>query len=72
MLLRARLDQAFASTRDGDLHLAVLMLDLDRFKEVNDTRSGASPAGDSLLRAVDDALAVSAAGNDVDCPAGRR
>ena len=36
-LLRERLEQAIAAMRQGGRRLAVLMLDLDRFKEVNDT-----------------------------------
>jgi diguanylate cyclase (GGDEF)-like protein len=51
--LRERLEEATANARKGE-NLAVLCLDLDRFKEINDTLGHAS--GDAMLKAVGDRL----------------
>jgi diguanylate cyclase (GGDEF)-like protein/PAS domain S-box-containing protein len=49
-LFRDRLDQALARSARSEDSLAVLMLDLDDFKQVNDTLG--HDAGDALLQAV--------------------
>jgi diguanylate cyclase (GGDEF)-like protein len=54
LLLRERLEIALTAMQRGGRQLAVLLLDLDRFKQVNDTLGHA--AGDALLKAVAERL----------------
>ena len=50
LLLQARLDHAIAHAQRTDTNLALIFIDLDRFKNIND--SFGHPAGDDLLKEV--------------------
>lgn len=52
---RARLEEEYANSQRQSLPIALLMIDLDRFKSVND-RHG-HPEGDRLLKAIGRAIA---------------
>jgi diguanylate cyclase (GGDEF)-like protein len=49
VLLRERIEASFAKIKEDNHQFALMVLDLDRFKDVNDTFG--HPAGDALLKA---------------------
>jgi diguanylate cyclase (GGDEF)-like protein len=61
--LAKHLPQAIAAAKRNGTSLAVLFLDLDRFKHINDTRG--HETGDKLLRAVAQRLREAVRGDDV-------
>ncbi|MCC6208829.1 MAG: PAS domain S-box protein, partial [Gammaproteobacteria bacterium] len=62
LLLLSRLEHSIDTARRNNRQFALLMLDLDRFKDVND--SFGHPAGDELLQQVAEHLAKKLRGSD--------
>ncbi len=62
MLLNDRLNHAIALARRHGAHVAVLFLDLDRFKQINDSLGHA--IGDKLLQEVGNRLEAAVRGSD--------
>jgi len=58
-----RLEAALSGVRQGDTEVALIFMDLDRFKEVNDTFG--HPAGDELIRRLASRLDAVLGPNDV-------
>ncbi|MDZ7677988.1 MAG: diguanylate cyclase [Acidimicrobiales bacterium] len=65
---RATFDAALADLASGDGPLAVMMIDLDRFKQLNDNLG--HDAGDAALRVIADALRQGVRASDVVCRLG--
>ena len=63
--LREALDLELRRAKRNHLPVALIMLDVDRFKDFNDTYGHA--AGDCLLQAMANSLQVSVRSNDVVC-----
>ena len=61
--LQGRLDQALATARRDSSHLALLFIDMDRFKHINDSLG--HHVGDSLLQEVAARLTASVRDSDV-------
>ncbi|HEX9184946.1 MAG TPA: diguanylate cyclase [Burkholderiales bacterium] len=68
VLFNDRITQAIALARRHDKQLAVLFMDLDRFKDVNDTLG--HDAGDKLLQSVARRLTACVRGSDSVCRKG--
>jgi diguanylate cyclase (GGDEF)-like protein/PAS domain S-box-containing protein len=62
LLLNDRLAQAMAAARRRQQQLAVLFVDVDRFKHINDSLG--HPIGDELLRSIAGRLVASVRGSD--------
>ncbi|KFN43909.1 hypothetical protein N789_08145 [Arenimonas oryziterrae DSM 21050 = YC6267] len=62
-LFRQRADEAISVAKRANLSLALLFVDLDRFKDVNDTHGHA--AGDQLLQEISGRIKACVRGSDV-------